>query len=148
MNMKALAGLIILKIIFVDIFTSLGDTLTDFLQGWNLLFDWDSALGRYVANSCTFSWGLFVLVINWVPGLVAVVEIITHYRGEFFGVSAKKTKIDKKKLKKRRNIFVLLTICCFFFYLIIVGLLENPFQQIAQFRSNPVYDRFGNEIFP
>ena len=83
--------------------------------GWNLLFEWDSALGRYVANSCTFGWGLFVLVINWVPGLVAVVEILTHYRsvsnsicchqtlcfvrGEFFGVSAEKTKTDKKKLK-------------------------------------------------
>ena len=33
MNMKALAGLIILKIIFVDIFTSVGDIVTDFLQG-------------------------------------------------------------------------------------------------------------------
>ena len=33
MNMKSLVGLVILKILFVDIFTSLGDTLTDFLQG-------------------------------------------------------------------------------------------------------------------
>ena len=77
---RTLAGFVVLKILFWDIGSSLGDTVTDFLQGFNLIFDvyanewWKFRSRNYQV------YGVIVLLINWIPGIVAVIHIISHYR--------------------------------------------------------------------
>ena len=71
------AALIVLKIIFVDIWTSLGDAITDFLQGLYLMFDFYNG---FAWKADTASYGIIVLLACWVPGIVAVIHILAHYR--------------------------------------------------------------------
>ena len=71
------AALIVLKIIFVDIWFSLGDAITDFLQGLYLMFDFYD--GFSVKND-TWGYGLVVIVACWVPGVVAVMHILAYHR--------------------------------------------------------------------
>ena len=55
------AALIVLKIIFVDIWTSLGDALTDFLQGFYLMFDFNNG---FELKSMAWSQDVFLLDIS------------------------------------------------------------------------------------
>ena len=71
------AALIVLKIIFLDIWFSLGDAITDFLQGLYLMFDFYD--GFSVKND-TWGYGLIVIVACWVPGVVAVMHILAYHR--------------------------------------------------------------------
>ena len=75
---RTLAGFVVLKILFWDIGTSLGDTVTDFLQGIYLIYDWFRP--GWVIREDTQYYGIIVLLINWIPGIVAVIHIISHYR--------------------------------------------------------------------
>ena len=71
------AALIVLKIIFFDIWISLGDAITDFLQGLSLMFDFYNC---FAPRKETWGIGLIVLAACWIPGLVAVLHILAHYR--------------------------------------------------------------------
>ena len=82
-TMGIFAALIVLKIIFVDIWTSLGDAITDFLQGLYLMFDfYDGFAWKYD----TYEYGVIVLIACWVPGIVAVIHIMAYYRCCFFSL--------------------------------------------------------------
>ena len=59
-----------LKIIFIDIGVSLGDVMTDFIQGINLLFD-----ENWNILWLTFHYGLLVVIITWIP----IIPILIHY---------------------------------------------------------------------
>ena len=103
------AALIVLKIIFVDIWTSLGDALTDFLQGFYLMFDFNN---HFEWKEDTYHYGIIVLIACWVPGIVAVIHIMAYYRfyfkvqpfekyinsfrNEFFGLSKDLSKDFRK----------------------------------------------------
>ena len=71
------AALIVLKIIFFDIWVSLGDAITDFLQGLFLMFDFYAG---FSIKEDTWDIGVIVIVACWVPGLVAVLHILAYYR--------------------------------------------------------------------
>jgi hypothetical protein len=71
------AALVVLKIIFFDIWISLGDAITDFLQGLFPMFDFYA--GFSVKND-TWEYGVIVIATCWVPGLVAVVHILAYHR--------------------------------------------------------------------
>ena len=58
-----------LKIIFIDIGVSLGDVVTDFVQGVNLIFD-----DNWNILWLTFHYGLLVLIITWIP----IIPILIH----------------------------------------------------------------------
>merc|ERR1711970_51142 len=104
------AALIVLKIIFVDIWTSLGDAITDFLQGFYLMFDFND---KFAWKGDTYHYGIIVLIACWVPGIVAVIHIMAFYRNEFFGLSKDLSKDFRKSRKKK---FCLMIFLCFFFY--------------------------------
>ena len=76
------AALVVLKIIFFDIGTCLGDGITDFLQGFFLMFDFYTG---FSVKEDTWNIGVIVIVGCWLPGLVAVLHILAHYR--FKGVA-------------------------------------------------------------
>jgi hypothetical protein len=103
------AALIVLKIIFVDIWTSLGDAITDFLQGFFLIFDFHT--GEWKDD--TYQYGIIVLIACWVPGIVAVIHILAHYRNEYFGLSKDLAHEFRQSRKKK---FCLMIFLCFFFY--------------------------------
>ena len=89
-----------MKILFFDIGVSLGDMVTDFLQGFNMIFDfkqkwqpsnskWCKVVGDEDEDPCAWQvelqktvsgYGVTVLVICWIPGLVAVIHMLAHYR--------------------------------------------------------------------
>ena len=69
--------LIVLKVIFVDIWTSLGDAVTDFLQGFFLMFDFQN---DFAWKEDTYQYGIIVLIACWVPGIVAVIHMLAYYR--------------------------------------------------------------------
>ena len=76
---KTLAGFVVLKILFWDVGSSMGDTVTDFLQGFSLVFDF-MAQDWFKLRSDTLGYGIVVLLINWVPGFVAIIHMVTSYR--------------------------------------------------------------------
>ena len=88
-----------MKILFFDIGVSLGDMVTDFLQGFNMIFDFkqkwkpsNSTLCQVVGGEevpckwqlelkdTVLGYGVTVLIICWIPGLVAVIHMLAHYR--------------------------------------------------------------------
>ena len=71
------AALVVLKIIFVDIWVSLGDAITDFLQGLFLMFDFYDG---FTVKDDTWGIGVIVIAACWVPGIVAIVHILAYYR--------------------------------------------------------------------
>ena len=75
MSMNGFSALVVLKIIFFDIAVSLGDAITDILQGVNLIVK----RGGWDVNE-TWLYGVGVLIVCWVPGLVCVLHILSHYR--------------------------------------------------------------------
>ena len=52
-----------LKILLVDIGISLGDSITDFLQGFNLILDFSGRSIRWA----TLPYGLAILLASWLP---------------------------------------------------------------------------------
>ena len=71
------AAVVVLKIIFVDIWVSLGDAITDFLQGLFLMFDFYDG---FTVKGDTWGIGVIVIAACWVPGIVAIVHILAYYR--------------------------------------------------------------------
>ncbi len=64
-----LVNLFALKVLFVDALISLGDVASDFAQGLALL----RTDGLEV-------FGLITVAINWLPGVVAAVHLVSMYR--------------------------------------------------------------------
>ena len=62
-------GFITIKVILWDILISLADIISDFLQGYTLF---------YTPGKSTF--GLISLCINWIPGVVASIHLMSMYR--------------------------------------------------------------------
>ena len=83
--------------VFFDIAISFGDAVTDVAQGLYLMFDFSTF--PWTVKDLTFSYGVMVLVVCWVPGLVAVIHIMSHYRHEYFGLSH---EVDQKLKKAKR----------------------------------------------
>ena len=67
--LKPLAKLLFLKVLLVDIGISVGDVVTDLLQGLNLVFD-----GDWNIQWGTYHYGLAVLGVMWIPGLVVLLH--------------------------------------------------------------------------
>ena len=78
MTMNGFSALVILKIIFFDIAVSLGDAITDILQGVHLIIKRKDD-GGWGLNE-HWQYGVGVLIVCWVPGLVCVLHILSHYR--------------------------------------------------------------------
>ena len=76
---RKFAALVVLKIVFVDILISFGDAVTDILQGVYLLglFDENS---QGATRDQRRNYGVLSLVICWVPGIICVLLIFSHYR--------------------------------------------------------------------
>ncbi|TRY78671.1 hypothetical protein TCAL_11594 [Tigriopus californicus] len=62
---------LILKILFWDIVISIGDGISDFAQGINLIMTEKQAV-----------YGYLTIAINWLPGLVAVFHLLSSYRAK------------------------------------------------------------------
>ena len=58
---------------------SIGNPVTDILQGVYLIY-WHNDEGQWALKTETWHYGLWVLIVCWVPGLVCVVHILAHYR--------------------------------------------------------------------
>ena len=71
--------LVVLKILLFDLAVSFGDAVTDILQGVYLIC-WYNERGEWGLKEDTWHYGLCVLIVCWVPGLVCVIHILSHYR--------------------------------------------------------------------
>ena len=72
---QSIQKLTFLKILFLDIGISLGDVVTDLLQGLSLIFEPDWGL----APSAPY--GALVLLTCWLPGPVTLLHLCLHHRG-------------------------------------------------------------------
>ena len=70
--LRPLVKLLFLKILLVDIGISLGDVTTDLLQGLSLVFD-----AEWNVQWNTYHYGLAVLGVMWIPGLVVLLHQAT-----------------------------------------------------------------------
>ena len=73
--LQSLQKLAFLKIMLLDIGISLGDVVTDLVQGLSLVFDanWNC--------SSTAHYGVLVLVTCWLPGPLTLLHFCLHHRG-------------------------------------------------------------------
>ena len=71
--------LVVLKVLLFDLAVSFGDAVTDILQGVYLIC-WRNEQNVWTLNKDTWHYGLWVLIVCWVPGLVCVIHILSHYR--------------------------------------------------------------------
>ena len=78
--LSTFGALVVLKIVFFDITISLGDAVTDILQGIYLVYWYDEG-GNWELKE-TWRYGLGVLVVCWLPGLVCVIHILAHHRSD------------------------------------------------------------------
>ena len=60
-----------LKILLLDIGISLGDTVTDFLQGFNLILDFPTSTVRW----SSLPYGLAILLASWLPLPIALLHL-------------------------------------------------------------------------
>ena len=67
--LKPLVKLFFLKILLIDIGISVGDVITDLLQGLSLVFD-----AEWNVQWNTYHYGLAVLGVMWIPGLVVLLH--------------------------------------------------------------------------
>ena len=81
-TLSTFSALIVLKMIFFDIGISFGDAVTDVAQGITLIADFSTFPPQY--KDLTYQYGVMVLVVCWIPGLVAVIHIMSHYRSHNF----------------------------------------------------------------
>ena len=77
---KTFVTFAVLKIIFLDILLSFGDAVTDILQGFYLICWFERDTYKLQMKEDTFYYGVVMLVICWVPGLICVLHILAHYR--------------------------------------------------------------------
>ena len=84
--------------VFFDIAISFGDAVTDVAQGLYLMFDFSTF--PWAVKDLTFTYGVMVLVVSWLPGLVAIIHIMSHYRHEYFGLS---DEVDDRLKKANRT---------------------------------------------
>ena len=73
--LHSLQKLTFLKIIFLDIGISLGDVVTDLLQGLSLILEPDWSLAP------TYDYGLLVVVTCWLPGPLTILHLCLQHRG-------------------------------------------------------------------
>jgi len=111
---STLGVLVILKVIFIDILiTGFGDAITDLLQGVYMIIEeplnnedkWETRIA-----------GVAVILICWVPGIVAILHLIASHKDEFLFLDE---SVDKRIRKSRRKHFFILLGLCFFFYPIV-----------------------------
>ena len=76
---KSLVKLEFLKILFIDIGISLGDVLTDFAQGFDLIFDREWNIQRP-----TFHYGLFIIGCVWLPVIPVFLHILSFNYSQCF----------------------------------------------------------------
>eukprot|EP00092_Neocalanus_flemingeri_P000074 GFUD01000076.1.p1 GENE.GFUD01000076.1~~GFUD01000076.1.p1 ORF type:complete len:1104 (-),score=226.04 GFUD01000076.1:19-3330(-) len=134
-DLKFTTHLTVLKIIFIDIIFSLGDHITDFLQGFNLMFGDVIEVG-VAAWSTEFlyqhwqqrgQYGLIVLLLNWSPGIIAVIHMLAYHRKEYAvqetslmlktlvpGVIDFKTKREHQ-IKRRKKFFLTMFLVLIFY---------------------------------
>ena len=67
----------VIKIICFDIWITLGNSITDFLLGLFLMFDFQDG---FAAKEGSLFYGELVLIACWVPCLVALLHMLAHYR--------------------------------------------------------------------
>ena len=93
--------LVFLKIIFVDIGVSLGDVVTDFFQGTNLIFG-----KNWRIQWTTAHYGIIILLVSWLPSVVVLIHTgFFHHR-------------DIHIFKKKNTLYrVLLTLLLFLLFL-------------------------------
>ena len=60
-----------LKILLVDIGISLGDTVTDFLQGFNLIFNFSTASLRW----SSLPYGVTIILCSWLPLPISLLHL-------------------------------------------------------------------------
>ena len=107
---SSFSKLVVLKILLFDLAVSFGDAVTDILQGVYLIC-WDNEKNVWSLNTETWHFGVWVLIVCWVPGLVCIIHILSHhksynsglshrftynFRHQFFGF---RTKVDKEVTK-------------------------------------------------
>ena len=73
--LRSLQKLAFLKIILVDIGISLGDVVTDFVQGLSLIFESDWSLAP------TANYGILVISTCWIPGPLTLLHLCLQHRG-------------------------------------------------------------------
>ncbi len=66
-----LINLFTLKVLFIDVPIALGDVVTDFAQGVALVTKDDADYRQF---------GMIILAVNWLPGVVAAAHLISMYR--------------------------------------------------------------------
>ena len=90
--LETIAAFAVIRVLFFDILVSFGDAVTDFLQGFNLIFQFSkNTRDESILNSDglptgiypTWKYGVATLVICWIPGIVGVIHVVTHYRSLF-----------------------------------------------------------------
>merc|ERR1711962_1633714 len=119
---STLGVLVVLKVLFVDILiTGFGDAITDLLQGIYMIVE--EPLNSEDTND-TIAAGIAVILICWVPGIVAILHLIASHKDEFLFLD-ESVDVNIRK-SRRRNFFILLGLC-FFFYPIVptIGYLIN-----------------------
>ena len=77
--LKPLVKLNFLYILFIDIGISLGDVLTDLAQGINLVLD-----RNWNIQWTTFSYGLVVIGIVWLPVIPVFIHILSFKNYKYF----------------------------------------------------------------
>ena len=73
--LRSLQKLTFLKIILADIGISLGDVVTDFVQGLSLIFESDWSLAP------TANYGILVISTCWIPGPLTLLHLCLRHRG-------------------------------------------------------------------
>ena len=73
--LRSLQKLTFLKIILVDIGISLGDVVTDFVQGLSLIFESDWSLAP------TANYGILVISTCWIPGPLTLLHLCLRHSG-------------------------------------------------------------------
>merc|ERR1712013_36833 len=119
---STLGVLVVLKVLFVDILiTGFGDAITDLLQGIYMIVE--EPLNSEDTND-TIAAGIAVILICWVPGIVAILHLIASHKDEFLFLDE---SVDVNIRKSRRMNFFILLGLCFFFYPIVptIGYLIN-----------------------
>ena len=122
--LRSLQKLTFLKIILIDIGISLGDVVTDFVQGLSLIFESDWSLAP------TANYGILVISTCWIPGPLTLLHLCLHHRGlswSPFGVTST----------------LLLTLICLLFFPILptflfIGVLLSKDHSILERRAREV----------
>ena len=77
--LRSLVKLYFLKILFIDIGITLGDLVTDFAQGLNLIFD-----NNWNIHWSTIHYGCIVLGFIWLPVIPMLIHIFTTKTRNYF----------------------------------------------------------------